>query len=177
MSHQSAKRKGSRLSQVIPGDNEDFSFLPNVLIEKCRPFILRYHDLHGYIGPADILWHPKTHIFIDRNRKLQRLFKKASVSRSALEAKENLILIATTILATEILASGFAGWATSHPVARKKAQDLLADHMASSRARLIEQYLYAQIDRSVAAELAPPGLSGSEPENATENRRKTQDSP
>jgi len=137
--------------------DDDFSFLPQALIEKCRPFILRYHDLRGYGCLADILWHPQTRALIERNCNLAALFKKASMSRSATQAKDSLVFIATVILATEILACGFAGWSSRYPNARKKARDLLGAHAANSRAHLIERYLYPQIgeNRSVAGALAP----------------------
>ena len=79
-------------------------------------------------------------------------------ARGAKKANEGFVLVATVILATEILASGFAGWATRYPGARKKAQALLAEYVPSARAWLIERYLYPQIDRSraVLGALAPP---------------------
>jgi hypothetical protein len=169
-----AKANGPHLPMAARYEDDDFSFLPKALIEKCRPFILRYHDLRSYSCLADILWHPQTRIFIERNAKLRLLFKKASISRSAAHAKESLIFIATVILATEILACGFAGWSSRYPTARKKARDFLGEHAANTRARLIERYLYPQIDesRSIAGALAPPppalpsGLHASDTENA-----------
>jgi hypothetical protein len=138
--------------------NVDFSFLPKALVDKCKPFIIRYHELSGFSSLPDILWHAETRNFIETNPALQRLFKKSTSSRSAKKANEGFVLIATIILSTEILASGFAGWATRYPAARKKAQALLAEYIPSSRAWLIERYLYPQIDRSraVLGTLAPP---------------------
>jgi hypothetical protein len=130
--------------------NIDFSFLPKALVDKCKPFIIRYHELNGFSSLPDILWHPETRNFIETNPVLQRLFKKSTSSRSAKKANEGFVLIATVILSTEILASGFAGWATRYPAARKRAQALLAEYVPSSRAWLIERYLYPQIDRSRA---------------------------
>jgi hypothetical protein len=175
-----AKVKVSHLPTSARDGDDDFSFLPKALIEKCRPFILRYHDLCGYTCLADILWHPQTRIFIECNAKLRLLFKKASISRSATQAKESLVFIATVILATEILACGFAGWASLYPHARKKARDLLGEHGANSRARLIERYLYPQIDesRSIAGALAPPapavlpGSYASDTENVPRSREE-----
>jgi hypothetical protein len=135
----------------------DFSFLPKALVEKCKPFIIRYHELNGFSSLPDILWHPDTHKFIEADLTLRQLFKKSTSSRGAKKANEGLVLIATLILSTEILAIGLAGWATRYPAARKKAQALLAEHMPSSRARLTERYLYPQIERSrtVLRVLAP----------------------
>jgi hypothetical protein len=137
--------------------NIDFSFLPKALVDKCKPFIIRYHELNGFASLPDILWHPETRNFIETNPALQRLFRKSTSSRSAKKANEGFVLIATVILSTEILASGFAGWATRYPAARKKAQALLAEYIPSSRAWLIERYLYPQIDRSrsILGALAP----------------------
>jgi hypothetical protein len=137
-------------TQPSPGENIDFSFLPKALVEKCKPFIIRYHELNGFSSLPDILWHPETHKFIEADLTLKRLFKKSTSSRGAKKANEGLVLIATLILSTEILAIGLAGWATRYPAARKKARALLADYAAGSRARLTERYLYPQIDRSRA---------------------------
>jgi hypothetical protein len=126
----------------------DFSFLPKTLVEKCKPFIIRYHELNGFSSLPDILWHPETHKFIEADLTLKQLFKKSTSSRGAKKANEGLVLIATLILSTEILAIGLAGWATRYPAARKKAQALLAEYMPSARARLTERYLYPQIERS-----------------------------
>jgi hypothetical protein len=139
-------------------ENLDFSFLPKALVDKCRPFIVRYHELNGFGCLPDILWHPESRNFIDSNSTLERLFRKSTSSRSAKKANEGFVTIATVILATEILASGFAGWAGRYPAARKKAQALLGEYVPSNRALLIERYLYPQIDRSraILGALAPP---------------------
>jgi hypothetical protein len=136
--------------QPSPHGSIDFSFLPKALVEKCKPFIIRYHELNGFSSLPDILWHPETHKFIEADLTLKRLFKKSTSSRGAKKANEGLVLIATLILSTEILAIGLAGWATRCPAARKRAQALLAKHMPSSQARLTERYLYPQIERSRA---------------------------
>jgi hypothetical protein len=133
-----------------PQGNIDFSFLPKALVEKCKPFIIRYHELYGFSSLADILWHPDIHKFIEADLTLKRLFKNSTSSRGAKKANEGLILIATLILSTEILAIGLAGWATRYPAPCKKARALLAEYLPSSRARLTERYLYPQIDRSRA---------------------------
>ena len=150
-------------TQILsPDGNVDFSFLPKALVDKCKPFIIRYHELNGFSSLPDILWHPETRNFIETNLVLQRLFKKSTSSRSAKKANEGFVLIATVILSTEILASGFAGWASRYPAARRKAQALLAEYIPSSRAWLIERYLYPQIDRSRATlgALAPDAAKG-----------------
>jgi hypothetical protein len=137
--------------------NLDFSFLPRALVDKCKPFIIRYHELNGFASMPDILWNPETRNFIEANPTLRRLFKKSTSSRSAKKANEGFVLIATVILSTEILASGFAGWAMRYPGARKKAQAWLAEYVPGARAWLIERYLYPQIDRSraILGALAP----------------------
>jgi hypothetical protein len=133
-----------------PHGNIDFSFLPKALVEKCKPFIIRYHELNGFSSLPDILWHAETHKFIEADLTLKRLFKKSTSSRGAKKANEGLVLIATLILSTEILAVGLAGWATRYPAARRKARALLAEHVPGSRARRTERYLYPQIERSRA---------------------------
>jgi hypothetical protein len=52
-------------SQLPPllDEDIDFSFLPSSLLEKCKPFIVRYHELNGFSSLPDILWHPETRKF------------------------------------------------------------------------------------------------------------------
>jgi hypothetical protein len=128
--------------------NMDFSFLPKALLEKCKPFIISYHELNGFSSLPAILWHPETHQFIEADLALKRLFKRSTSSRSAKKADDGLVWIATLILSTEILAIGSAGWARRYPAARKKAQALLAQYVPGSHARLTERYLYSHIVRS-----------------------------
>jgi hypothetical protein len=60
-------------------------------------------------------------------------------------------LIVAVILSAEILAIGLAGWARRYPAAHKKAQALFAHYAPSSRARLIERYLFSQIEHDRTA--------------------------
>jgi hypothetical protein len=147
MSGQAAggKRRGQLISPLTR--HTDFSFLPKGLLEKCTPFIVRYHEMNGYACLPDILWHPEIRNFIEIDATFQRLFKKSTSSRSAKRANEGLVGIATIILAIEILATGFAGWGIRYPAARKRAQTILEEFVPSSRAWLIERYLYPQTKR------------------------------
>jgi hypothetical protein len=104
--------------------------------------------LNGYSCLPDILWQPEVRNFIGGSPRLRRLFKGSSSSRSAKKANEGLVFVATVILSTEILASGFAGWGARYPAARRQAQSMIAKHIRSARAPLIERYLYPQIDKS-----------------------------
>jgi len=122
-----------------PDANIDFLFLPKDLIDKCKPFIIRYHELNGFSSLPDILWHPQTRKFIEADPALRQEFKRATSSRRARKANEGLVLIAALILSAEILAIGLAGWARRYPAASKKAQALLAEYAPSSRARLTER--------------------------------------
>jgi hypothetical protein len=126
--------------QAPPG-NIDFSFLPKTLLDKCKLFIIRYHELNGFSSLPDILRHPETSKLIDSDLALSRLLKKSSSSRGATKANEGLVSIATLILSTEILALGLAGWPKRYPAAHDKAQALLAEHVPGSRARLTARYL------------------------------------
>jgi hypothetical protein len=130
------------------GKNIDLSFLPMVLFDKCKPFIIQYHELNGYSCLADILWHPETRRFLELNFTLRRLFKSATWARSAKKSNDGLVTVAAVILSTEILATGFAGWGSRYPGAQKKARKLLDDHIPSSRAWLLERYLFAEVQRS-----------------------------
>jgi hypothetical protein len=135
----------------------DFSFVPRVLIEHYKPFIVTYHKLSGFSSLPDILWHPETRKFIEADLALRELFKKSSLSRSAKRANEGFLLIAARILSAEILAVGLAGWARRYPVAHKKANGLFAEHAPNARARLTERYVY--ISDLLKADLKKPFLA------------------
>jgi len=148
-----------RESRSVPvARRTDFSFLPKGLLEKCTPFIIRYHEINGYSCLPDILWHPEIRNFIEIDTTFQRLFKNSTSSRSAKRANEGLVCIASIILAIEILARGFAGWGNRYPNARKKAQAPLEEYVPSSRAWLIERYLHSQMKqgRDALGGFAPP---------------------
>jgi hypothetical protein len=125
----------------------DFSFLPQDLLEKCRPFIIRYHEMNGYSSLPDILWNPEIRKVIKSDAHLNRLFKTSTSSRSAKRANEGLIGIATLILALEILATGTAGWGDRYPAARKTAQGIRDAFVPKARPALIECYLYPDAKR------------------------------
>jgi hypothetical protein len=125
----------------------DFSFLPQDLLEKCRPFIIRYHEMNGYSSLPDILWNPEIRKLIKSDAHLNRLFKASTSSRSAKRTNEGLIGIATLILALEILATGVAGWGDRYPAERKTAQMIREQLVPHTRPRLIECYLYPDAQR------------------------------
>ena len=143
-----AGEKLSGLPQRTARRSTDFSFLPKDLLEKCTPFIVRYHEMNGYSCLPNILWHPDVRNVIESDATFQRLFKKSALSRSAKRANEGLVGIATIVLATEILATGFAGWGNCYPAARNKAQEILKEFVPGSRAWLIERYLTRKQDRN-----------------------------
>ena len=90
----------------------DFSFLPKSLIAQCQSLIGSYHELHGYACLPDILWKARLGHFIEAHQEFRQLLRKASTTRSAKKSNEGFVLIATTILSLEILASSFAGWSS-----------------------------------------------------------------
>ncbi|HKD29996.1 MAG TPA: hypothetical protein VKC66_29290 [Xanthobacteraceae bacterium] len=113
-------------------ENRDASFLPEALIDKCTPFVVRYHELNGFSCLPDILWQPETRKLIEGTSALRQLFKKSTSSRRAQKANEGFVLIATLILSIEILATGPASWATRYPSARKKARAFLGEYVPTS---------------------------------------------
>jgi hypothetical protein len=142
----------------------DFSFLPQDLLEKCRPFIIRYHEMNGYSSLPDILWNPEVRNLINFDAHLNRLFKASTSSRSAKRTNDGLIGIATLILALEILSTGTAGWGDRYPAARKTAQAIRDEFVLSARPWLIECYLYPDTKRRRDALSAAeqPDSSGSD---------------
>ena len=139
-------------------ENLDLSFLPKSLTTQCRSLIESYHALHGYACLPDILWKSRLGPFIESHREFRQLLRKASTTRSAKKSNEGFVLITTTILSLEILASSFAGWSAIYPEAGKKAQAILKRHGRSPHMPLMEFYLYPPkyISSAAIAALVPP---------------------
>jgi hypothetical protein len=159
----------------------DFSFLPKSLIAQCQSLIGSYHELHGYACLPDILWKARLGHFIEAHQEFRQLLRKASTTRSAKKSNEGFVLIATTILSLEILASSFAGWSAIYPEAGSAARAVLKQKTLSSHMPLMEFYLYPPkyISSAAIAALAPPPIRQSaeanfyltsKPELSGENR-------
>ncbi len=139
-------------------ENFDLSLLPKSLTTQCRSLIESYHELHGYACLPNILWKARLGPFIERHRELHQLLRKATTTRSAKKSNEGFVLITTTILSLEILASSFAGWSAIYPEAGSRALALLKRNASSPHMPLMEFYLYPPkyISSSAIAALAPP---------------------
>lgn len=133
---------GGRRKGDTVGGGGDFRFLPRDLTAKCSRLIESYHEANGYSGLADILWHEQTRRFIAAHDHLHQVFRKASITRSAKKAGDGYLQVATVLLSLEILASGFAGWGQRFPAARRRADELLSEHLPNSRTHLTDTYLY-----------------------------------
>jgi hypothetical protein len=120
----------------------DFCFLPKRLTEKSRQFIEAHHGVHGYSKLADLLWHGEIREFIMTHRDLAPVFRKASVARSAKRSHQGFVLVATTLLSLELLGGDFAGWGKQFPLAKRKADAILDEHLPTSRTWLMDFYLY-----------------------------------
>jgi hypothetical protein len=139
-------------------ENLDLSFLPKSLTTQCRSLIESYHVLHGYACLPDILWKSRLGPFIESHREFRQLLRKASTTRSAKKSNEGFVLITTTILSLEILASSFAGWSAIYPEAGSMAHAILKRNARSPHMPLMEFYLYPPkyISSAAIATLAPP---------------------
>jgi hypothetical protein len=145
-------------SEEVPGDDNtpppataevrsrtlctDFNFVPKSLATKCRRLIETYHAMNGYACLPDMLWQPGLRDFIEMHRDFRLIFKRASTARSAKRANEGFVLIATTVLALEVLANDFATWSAKYPVAKQRARAILQEFALSSRTGLMDRYLY-----------------------------------
>ena len=121
--------------------NTDFAFIPKPLAEKCRQLIEACHAMPQYPCLADMLWHRETRDFIELNKTLLPVFRKASISRSAKKANQAYALIATVVLSLEVLARDYAGWGRRFPSAKRKADALIGECRPNSQGWLIDQYL------------------------------------
>jgi hypothetical protein len=134
-----------------------FRFVPRELAIKCRTLIESYHSIHGYAGLPDMLWHSDARDFIECHRDLSKIFKLASKSRCAKRADDLFVLIATVIVAMEVLSRDFAGWGARFPSARREAEGLLETYLLRHQMWLMDRYLYPHlgINRKLAVSLSP----------------------
>jgi hypothetical protein len=123
----------------------DFKFIPKELAIKCSKLVESYHDIHGYGCLPDMLWHSDARDIIECHRELAQIFKTASKSRCAKRANESLALIATVVASLEILNRDFLGWGKRFPIAKREADELLADFLSKPRAWFMDQYLYPSV--------------------------------
>jgi hypothetical protein len=120
----------------------DLGFLPGSLTRQCRSLIESYHEVHGFACLPDVLWKSRLGPFIETHKDLRQFLRRASTTRSAKKANEGFVLIATTILSLEVLASSFAGWGAIYPDAADAARAILKRHAGGEHMPLMEFYLY-----------------------------------
>jgi hypothetical protein len=139
----------------------DFSFIPKSLAAKCRRLIETYHAINGYACLPDMLWHPERRDFIEMHKDFRQIFKRASTARSAKRANEGFVLIATTILSLEVLASDFATWSARYPAAKRRALAVLQEYTLNSPTWLMGRYLYPRsyINPAFINALKPPEIA------------------
>ncbi len=125
--------------------NPDFRFLPRELSIKCRTLCESYHAMHGYGSLPDMLWHSDARDIIECHRDLNRIFKSAAKTRCARRSNELLLLIATVIVALEVLARDYSGWGKRFPVAKREAEAMLVDFRLRSYNWFMDLYLYPSL--------------------------------
>jgi hypothetical protein len=139
-------------------ESVDLRFVPAHLAKQCRSLIESHHRVQGYAALPDLLWKSGLGPFIESHHELRQLLKSASTSRSAKKANEGFVRIASTILALEILASSFAGWAAIYPDAGQLARMLMTPISQGQQMPLMAFYLYPpqHMSPNAIATLAPP---------------------
>jgi hypothetical protein len=139
------------------GELRTLQFVPRDLAFKCRKLVESYHDIYGCAGLPDMLWLSGGRDVIECHRALTRIFTKASKSRGAKRANDTFMLIATVIVALEVLARDYAGWGRQFPTAKREAEKLLGDLPPGQRVWLMDRYLYPSLGvrPGFASTLAP----------------------
>jgi hypothetical protein len=154
-------RSSAREGPMADNESADLKFIPSALSSKCRQLIETYHDIHGYSCLPDRLWHPETRNFIECRKDFYKIFRRAAISKTARKANEGFVLIATTILALEVLSSNFSGWGQRCPLAKHRADALLAQFMPHASTWLMDMYLHPRnyISPAFNEALSPPSGS------------------
>jgi hypothetical protein len=144
MGDRPAETRGDAATRTHVGSKIDsqFSFVPGELAAKCRSLIESFHGMYGYVGLPDMLWLSDARDIIECHEGLAQLFKKASRSRGAKRANDSFLMIASAIVAVEVLARDFAGWGKRFPSAKREADKLFGDFSQHQRVWLMDLYLY-----------------------------------
>jgi hypothetical protein len=144
MGDRSSETRGDAATPTDVGNKIDwqFSFVPGELAVKCRSLIESFHGMYGYVGLPDMLWLSDARDIIECHEDLAHVFKKASRSRGAKRANDSFLMIATAIVAVEVLARDFAGWGKRFPSAKREADKLFGDFTQHQRVWLMDLYLY-----------------------------------
>jgi hypothetical protein len=127
------------------GANPDFRFVPRELAIKCRSLCESFHAMHGYGCLADMLWQSDARDVIESHRDLNQIFKSAAKTRCAKRANDLMLLVATVIVALEVLARDFGGWGKRFPAAKRGAEAMLIDFRLRSCKWFMDQYLYPSL--------------------------------
>jgi hypothetical protein len=145
--------------------HRSFQFLPKELIGKCRRLIESYHAMYGYVGLPDMLWLSDARDVIECHHELMQIFKKASKARGAKRANDSFVLVATVIVAVEVLARDYIGWGKRFPAAKREAEKLIGDISVRPRTWLMDLYLYPPlgVHRELADALADPATNTQDP--------------
>jgi hypothetical protein len=138
--------------------HRSFQFLPKELTGKCRRLIESYHAMYGYVGLPDMLWLSDARDVIECHRELMQIFKKASKARAAKRANDSFLLVATVIVAVEVLARDYVDWGKRFPAAKREAEKLIGDVSGRPRTWLMDLYLYPPlgIDREFSDPFTDP---------------------
>ena len=107
------------------GGQRAFQLLPRELAAKCCRLVDSYHGIYGHAGLSDMSWLSGARDIIECHGDFEQIFKKASKLRGAKRANESFQLIATVIVALEVLARDYAGWGEQSPTGKKEAEKLL----------------------------------------------------
>jgi hypothetical protein len=141
-----------------------FRFIPHELAVKCRQLIESYHAVYGYVGLPDMLWLSDARDIIECHGDLGKAFKKGAKSRGAKRANDSFLLIATTIVALEVLARDFSGWGKRFPAAKHQAETMLGDLPQLRRTWLMDLYLFPPLgvrhESTGALTSSPPAPTG-----------------
>jgi hypothetical protein len=128
-----------------------FSFVPDDLHRRCGTLVRNYHTRYGHPCLPDLLWNSDAGLLIHSEKTLEEIFKYATHSRSSKKTNDWLQIIATIVVAVEVLARDFAGWGTQFPNAKRQAQELLGDIPLRPRVWLMDRYGYLSSDNRTEA--------------------------
>lgn len=143
-----ADRESGRASLFGIGANADFRFVPRELAIKCRSLCESFHAMHGYQCLPDMLWQSDARDIVESHSDLNRIFKSAAKTRCAKRANDLLLLIATVVVATEVLARDFGGWGRRFPAAKREAEAMLIDSDLRPVKWFMDRYLYPSIGQN-----------------------------
>lgn len=120
---------------------KEFAWIPEELLAIWVRGVKAVHEEHGWGAMPGILRNADTMTFFGVHPALRAMLAVATKSWRRATRREYQAYLASIVLAIECLGSDVAGWGTSYPEAKRKADEILDTYFIDDRTRLLGVYM------------------------------------